>query len=69
MHASKAWQSAEAWSQAMLVGLQVDLPDPERPTYGVVRCVNYTAHLGRWAIPVTREDLDSEKVCGIDGCF
>ena len=53
----------------MLVGLQIDLPDPERPTYGVVRCVNYTAHLGRWAIPVTREDLDSEKVCGIDGCF
>ncbi len=35
------------------------------------RCVNYTAHLGRWAIPVTRdaEDMGDDKVCGIDGCF
>lgn len=48
---------------------QIDLPDASRPSYGIVRCVNYTAHLGRWAIPVTRDDLDSEKVCGIDGCF
>lgn len=49
--------------------LQVDLPDKADPTYGIVRCINYTAHLGRWAIPVTREDLDSDKLCGIDGCF
>ena len=34
------------------------------------RCVNYTAHLGRWAIPVTRDADDlGDKVCGIDGCF
>ncbi|EPS73846.1 hypothetical protein M569_00909, partial [Genlisea aurea] len=31
----------------------VDFPDgPGRP--GVVRCINYTAHLGRWSIPITR---------------
>jgi len=48
----------------------IDLPDAGQPCYGIVRCVNYTAHLGRWAIPVTRdvEDL-GDKVCGIDGCF
>jgi probable phosphoglycerate mutase len=34
---------------------------------GVVRTHNYTAHLGRWAVPITRDDLD--MVCGIDGCF
>lgn len=31
----------------------IDFPD--RPAgRGVVRCINYTAHLGRWSIPVTR---------------
>lgn len=31
------------------------------------RCHNYTAHLGRWAVPIS---LDTETlVCGIDGCF
>lgn len=54
---------------SMQIALQVDLPNPEAPTYGIARCINYTAHLGRWAIPVTREDLDGELVCGIDGCF
>jgi hypothetical protein len=45
----------------------LDFPDgPSAP--GVVRCVNYTAHLGRWAVPITRDDLD-QLVCGIDGCF
>lgn len=34
---------------------------------GVLRCLNYTAHLGRWAVPITRDDL--EGLCGIDGCF
>ena len=35
---------------------------------GSIRCINYTAHLGRWAIPVTRENLE-DMVCGLDGCF
>ena len=35
----------------------------------VVRCMNYTAHLGRWAVPITREDVESEALCGIEGCF
>ena len=34
-----------------------------------VRCTNYTAHLGRWSVPVTREEGEMEGVCGIDGCF
>ncbi|CAG9467203.1 unnamed protein product [Pedinophyceae sp. YPF-701] len=33
----------------------------------VARCINYTAHLGPAAVPVTVDDL--ELVCGIDGCF
>ncbi len=34
---------------------------------GVARCLNYTAHLGRWAVPITRDDY--QEVCGIEGCF
>ncbi|KAL5974567.1 hypothetical protein ACLOJK_031237 [Asimina triloba] len=34
---------------------------PEGPAgSGVVRCINYTAHLGRWSIPVTRSTVDDE---------
>jgi len=33
----------------------------------VVRSHNYTAHLGRWAVPISRDD--EVMVCGIDGCF
>ncbi|KAL2239350.1 probable 2-carboxy-D-arabinitol-1-phosphatase isoform X2 [Sesamum indicum] len=37
----------------------VDFPDG--PTgRGVIRCINYTAHLGRWSIPITRSTLDDE---------
>ncbi|KAH6793600.1 phosphoglycerate/bisphosphoglycerate mutase family protein [Perilla frutescens var. hirtella] len=37
----------------------VDFPDG--PTgRGVLRCINYTAHLGRWSIPITRSTLDDE---------
>ena len=25
---------------------------------GVVQCTNFTAHLGRWAVPVTRDDAE-----------
>lgn len=31
----------------------IDFPDGPRGR-GVIRCTNYTAHLGRWAIPITR---------------
>jgi 2-carboxy-D-arabinitol-1-phosphatase len=40
---------------------------PFSDNIGVVRCHNYTAHLGRWAVPITSED--EVLVCGIDGCF
>eukprot|EP00850_Spirogloea_muscicola_P021294 SM000243S08595 [mRNA] locus=s243:62682:66649:- [translate_table: standard] len=37
----------------------IDFPDG--PTgKGVVRCLNYTAHLGRWSVPVTRPSLADE---------
>lgn len=35
---------------------------------GIFRCTNFSAHLGRWAVPVTRDDVEY-AVCGIDGCF
>ncbi|KAL2455003.1 putative 2-carboxy-D-arabinitol-1-phosphatase [Abeliophyllum distichum] len=38
----------------------VDFPDG--PTgQGIIRCINYTAHLGRWSIPITRSTLDDEE--------
>uniref|UniRef100_A0A2N9FKR7 2-carboxy-D-arabinitol-1-phosphatase n=1 Tax=Fagus sylvatica TaxID=28930 RepID=A0A2N9FKR7_FAGSY len=37
----------------------IDFPDG--PTErGVIRCINYTAHLGRWSIPITRSIVDDE---------
>jgi probable phosphoglycerate mutase len=37
----------------------IDLPDgPEGRA--VVRCVNYTAHLGRWSVPITKPTLADE---------
>lgn len=45
----------------------VDFPHEVTPAGGVVQCVNYTAHLGRWSVPITNDDMDS--VCGIEGCF
>ena len=37
----------------------VDFPDGASGR-GIVRCLNYTAHLGRWAVPVTRPSLADE---------
>lgn len=38
----------------------VDFPDG--PTGGgIIRCINYTAHLGRWSIPITRSTVDDEE--------
>lgn len=44
----------------------IDFPDGPKHR-GVLRCANYSAHLGRWAVPVTMDDW--ELVCGLDGCF
>ncbi|KAK4440638.1 2-carboxy-D-arabinitol-1-phosphatase [Sesamum alatum] len=38
----------------------VDFPDGPSGR-GVIRCINYTAHLGRWSIPITRSTLDDEE--------
>ena len=49
----------------------IDFPDVAQGdglSHGVVRCTNFTAHLGRWAVPVTRDDVEY-AVCGVDGCF
>lgn len=38
----------------------VDFPDgPDGK--GIVRCINYTAHLGRWSIPITRSSPEDEE--------
>ncbi|WVZ54444.1 hypothetical protein U9M48_005233 [Paspalum notatum var. saurae] len=38
----------------------IDFPDgPKRR--GVIRCTNYTAHLGRWSIPITRPTENDEE--------
>ncbi|MCO5574060.1 hypothetical protein L7F22_027837 [Adiantum nelumboides] len=37
----------------------IDLPDGPSDR-GVVRCLNYTAHLGRWAVPITLPTLADE---------
>ncbi|PSS03149.1 2-carboxy-D-arabinitol-1-phosphatase [Actinidia chinensis var. chinensis] len=38
----------------------IDFPDGPAGR-GVIRCINYTAHLGRWSIPITRSVLDGEE--------
>ncbi|KAJ7567406.1 hypothetical protein O6H91_02G145900 [Diphasiastrum complanatum] len=38
----------------------IDFPDGSTQR-GVIRCLNYTAHLGRWAVPVTCASLADEK--------
>ncbi|KAG8387533.1 hypothetical protein BUALT_Bualt02G0030900 [Buddleja alternifolia] len=38
----------------------IDFPDGSTGR-GVIRCINYTAHLGRWSIPITRSTLDDEE--------
>lgn len=45
----------------------VEFPREIQPEAGIVQCINYTAHLGRWSVPVTIENMDT--VCGIEGCF
>lgn len=38
----------------------IDFPDgPSRR--GVIRCINYTAHLGRWSIPITRSIMNNQS--------
>nr|CBX25320.1 hypothetical_protein [Oryza brachyantha] len=38
----------------------IDFPDGPKGR-GVVRCTNYTAHLGRWSIPITRTTETDEE--------
>ncbi|PSR95484.1 2-carboxy-D-arabinitol-1-phosphatase [Actinidia chinensis var. chinensis] len=38
----------------------IDFPDGPAGR-GVIRCINYTAHLGRWSIPITRSVLDDKE--------
>ncbi|CAI9105554.1 OLC1v1004495C1 [Oldenlandia corymbosa var. corymbosa] len=38
----------------------VDFPDGATGR-GIIRCINYTAHLGRWSIPITRPTSDDEN--------
>ncbi|KAJ0973448.1 hypothetical protein J5N97_021407 [Dioscorea zingiberensis] len=38
----------------------IDFPDGPA-TQGVIRCINYTAHLGRWSIPITRSMSNDEE--------
>lgn len=38
----------------------LDFPDGPRGR-GIIRCINYTAHLGRWSIPITRSTEDNEE--------
>lgn len=38
----------------------IDFPDGPKGR-GVIRCINYTAHLGRWSIPITRPTEDVEE--------
>lgn len=37
----------------------IDFPDGPAGR-GVIRCINYTAHLGRWSIPITASTLGDE---------
>ncbi|XP_051134661.1 probable 2-carboxy-D-arabinitol-1-phosphatase isoform X2 [Andrographis paniculata] len=37
----------------------IDFPDGPGGR-GAIRCINYTAHLGRWSIPITRSTADEE---------
>lgn len=39
----------------------IDFPD-RTAGKGVIRCINYTAHLGRWSIPVTRSFANDEEI-------
>lgn len=38
----------------------VDFPDGVNDR-GVISCINFSAHLGRWAIPITRSTWDDEE--------
>lgn len=38
----------------------IDFPDGSAGR-GVIRCINYTAHLGRWSIPITRSSPEDEE--------
>lgn len=37
----------------------IDFPDGPSGK-GVIRCINYTAHLGRWSVPITTSTVDDK---------
>ncbi|CAL4911610.1 unnamed protein product [Urochloa decumbens] len=39
----------------------IDFLDGPKSRRGIVRCTNYTAHLGRWSIPITRPTENDEE--------
>lgn len=39
----------------------IDFPDGPIGR-GIIRCINYTAHLGRWSIPITKPTMDEEDI-------
>ncbi|QCD88099.1 phosphoglycerate mutase [Vigna unguiculata] len=58
LNLSKEWLGSfhlDAGSVSVL-----DFPDGAKGK-GVIRCINYTAHLGRWSIPITRSTEDGEE--------
>ncbi len=60
-------KDAVSWFRMDPGGVTIlDFPDGHDGD-GVVRCVNYTAHLGRWAVPITREDLGMWWMMMCDG--
>ena len=58
LNLTKEWLGAfhlDAGSVSVL-----DFPDGPKGR-GIIRCINYTAHLGRWSIPITRSTEDGEE--------
>ncbi|XP_071724121.1 probable 2-carboxy-D-arabinitol-1-phosphatase [Rutidosis leptorrhynchoides] len=55
LNLTKEWTSSFHLDQGSIS--LIDFPDG--PTgRGVIRCINYTAHLGRWSIPITRQTAE-----------
>nr|TKR83344.1 hypothetical protein D5086_0000268490 [Populus alba] len=59
----KAWPISTGWDHFHLDAGSISVLDfPDGPTgSGTIRCINYTAHLGRWSIPITRSTIDDEE--------
>ncbi|ONI01067.1 hypothetical protein PRUPE_6G119800 [Prunus persica] len=58
LHLTKEWLGSFHLDAGSIT--VIDFPDGPNGR-GVIRCINYTAHLGRWSIPITRSTLDDEE--------